>query len=249
MSGFQPHVIRKYIDKTWTYQVQSRCDYQTKGTNTMNTALIWGANGGIGRALVQALKAQDWAVVAISRHEDALADLADVSLSADVAEAFSVRQAVLRAGQEVGEVDLWIYAAGDIISDPTADMNPDTWQRIIAANLTGAYLTTHYSLPLLATDAHLIYIGAVQERLRLPGLSAYAAAKAGLEAYTETVRKELRGRKVTNVRPVAVDTPLWAKVPMRLPKEAGTADQAAARILDVYATGQTGIYDFHPTGA
>lgn len=211
--------------------------------------MIWGANGGIGRALISALRAQGWMTIAVSRHDDELADLADVSLRADVGDSFSVQQAVLAAGQQAGEVDLWIYAAGDITSDPAADMSPQTWARILNANLTGAYLAAHHSQPLLASDAHLIFIGAVQERLRLPGLSAYAAAKAGLEAFAEAFRKEQRGRKVTVVRPVAVDTPLWAKVPMRLPKDAGTPQQAAERILSVYHDGETGIYDFHPQGA
>lgn len=214
----------------------------------MSTAMIWGASGGIGRALVDKLRAQGWEIIAVSRDEDALAEAADVSLRADVADSFSVQQAVVAAGQQAGPVDLWLYAAGDITSQPAADMAPQTWQRILNANLTGAYLAAHYSLPLLAPDAHLIFIGAVQERLRLPGLSAYAAAKAGLEAFAEAFRKEQRGRKVTVVRPVAVDTPLWAKVPMRLPKDAGTPQQAAERILQVYHDGETGICDFHPQG-
>ena len=60
----------------------------------------------------------------------------------------------------------------------------------MTANLSGAYLATHHSLPLLAEDAHLVFLGAVSERLRLPGLSAYAAAKAGLEAFGEALGKE-----------------------------------------------------------
>lgn len=213
------------------------------------TAMIWGAQGGIGRALVETLKTQGWTVVGISRHGDELPAEADVRLSADVGDSFSVQRAVVSAGQEAAEIDLWIYAAGDITSDPAAEMHPETWTRILNANLSGAFLTAHHSQPLLAPNAHLIFLGAVQERLRLPGLSAYAAAKAGLEAFAETLRKEQRGRKVTVVRPVAVDTPLWDKVPMRLPQGAGTPEQAAARILEVYQAGETGIYDFHPTGA
>ena len=46
-----------------------------------------------------------------------------------------------------------IYAVGDITSAKTAGMTPEAWQRIVDANLTGAFLTTHGSLPLLAADA------------------------------------------------------------------------------------------------
>ena len=134
----------------------------------------------------------------------------------ELGDAFSVQSAVTAISQAVSEVDLWVYAAGDIASLRVGDMQPSDWQRLMDANLGGAFLATHYSLPLLAEQAHLFYIGAVSERMRLPGLAAYAAAKAGLEAMAEVVRKESR-RKVTVVRPGAVDTPFWSKVPFKLP--------------------------------
>ena len=44
-------------------------------------------------------------------------------------------------------------------------------------------------------NAHIIFIGAVSERLKLPGLSAYAASKAGLEAFAEVLGKEERKKR------------------------------------------------------
>ncbi len=155
----------------------------------MPTSLIFGASGGIGRALVQKLTGDGWMVGAVSRHPDDLADLTGFRYAADVADAFAVQQAVYAAAQELPPVDLWIYAAGDILSSPVAEMTPAAWQRILTANLSGAYLATHYSLPLLTERAHLMYIGAYSEKLRLPGLTAYAAAKAGLEAFAAALAK------------------------------------------------------------
>ena len=109
--------------------------------------------------------------------------------------------------QEIDQIDWWIYAAGDIMASPLADTEPEDWKRIFDANLTGVYLTAHYSLPLLSKDAAMYVLGAVSERMRLPGLGAYAAAKAGLEALGEVMRKELR-RPVVVVRPKAVQTDL-----------------------------------------
>ena len=209
----------------------------------MPTAMIWGANGGIGRALVEELNKRNWTVVAVSRDEDVLRDSVACSLRADVAEPFSVQRAVQAAAFEVSDIALWVYAAGDITAAPVADMNPETWNRILAANLSGAYLTAHYSLPLLAVNAHLVFVGAISERLRLPGLSAYAAAKAGLEAFAEALRKEQRGRRVTVVRPAAVATPLWDKVPLRMPKDAPPPAKVASRILAAYEEGHSGALD------
>jgi len=140
-------------------------------------------------------------------------------------------------------IDLWIYSAGDIASAKVGDMAENDWQRLADANLTGPFIATRHSLPLLAEDAHLIYLGAVSERLRPPGLAAYAAAKAGLEAFAEALAKEERKRRITVVRPGAVETALWEKVPMRLPKGAMSPQALAVKILDAHAAGHKGTLD------
>jgi NAD(P)-dependent dehydrogenase (short-subunit alcohol dehydrogenase family) len=207
----------------------------------MKTALIWGAGGGIGRALLTQLTNEDWSVVAVTHQPTNLEDLTPYVINADVASAYEVELAITSASQIVDEIELWIYAAGDITSSKTADMPPEVWQRIIDANLTGAFLTTHYSLPLLAAEAHLVYLGAISERLRLPGLAAYAAAKAGLEAFAEALGKEERKRRVTLVRPGAVATPLWEKVPLRLPADALSPAAVAQQILEAHQRGHKGV--------
>ncbi len=125
----------------------------------------------------------------ITHQPTKLENLTPYVIDADVASPYEVELAITNASQKIGPIELWVYAVGDITSDKTAAMMPDTWQRIVDANLTGAFLTTRYSLPWLKPDAHLIYLGAVSERLRLPGLAAYAAAKAGLEAFAEVRTK------------------------------------------------------------
>ncbi len=208
----------------------------------MKTALIWGATGGIGQATARYLSSEGWRVLAAGRHTGSLSSQPEHLFEVELGDAFSVQSAVTAISQAVSEVDLWVYAAGDIASLRVGEMQPHDWQRLMDANLGGAFLATHYSLPLLAEQAHLFYIGAVSERMRLPGLAAYAAAKAGLEAMAEVVRKESR-RKVTVVRPGAVDTPFWSKVPFKLPSHHLAPEQVAARILQAYNEEQQGILD------
>jgi NAD(P)-dependent dehydrogenase (short-subunit alcohol dehydrogenase family) len=207
------------------------------------SAMVWGAGGGIGRALVSALSNEGWQVLGSGRHTAELEDLTPYLFEADLASAGAVERAVAAASKQVDKIDLWVYAAGDIDASKVADASPDSWQRILDANLVGAYLTAHYSLPLLARDAHLVFLGAINERLRLPRLSAYATAKAGLEAFVEVLGKEERKRRVTLVRPAAVDTPLWDKVPFKLPPGALDPDEVAARILAAYGEGHRGVLD------
>lgn len=209
----------------------------------MATAMIWGASGGIGRATVTALVQDGWTVLAFARRTDGVDELTPHVYEADVASETAVEQAVMFAAQEAETVDLWVYAAGDITAAPVADLAFADWQRILTANLSGAYLALHHSLPLLAEDAHIVLLGAVSERLRLPGLAAYASAKAGIEAFADVLRKEQRKRRVTVVRPGAVVTPLWDKVPMKLPADAATPEQVAQRIVQAYQDGHKGTLD------
>lgn len=207
-----------------------------------NTALIWGANGGIGRAVVRSLAAQGWQVLAAGRGADQLEELTEHVFDVDILDAGSLQGAMIGISQVVDEIHLWVYAAGDITSQPAGVMSVQTWRRILDANLSGAFLATQASLPLLAKEAHLFYLGAIHERLRLPGLSAYAAAKAGLEALAEVVRKETR-RKVSVLRPAAVETSFWEKVPFKLPPHHLKPEDVAARLLQAYQNGETGLID------
>lgn len=207
------------------------------------TAIVWGAGGGIGRALVQQLNADGWTTIAIARHAADVGEGAAHVFEADVADPQQVQKAIFAAAMETDTVDLWIYAVGDIVAANVAELDAAGWARILSANLSGAFLATHYSLPLLAENACLVYIGAVSERLRLPGLSAYAAAKAGLEAFGDALRKEERKKQVLIVRPGAVATPFWDKVPMRMPTNAPSAEKVAARILEACQNGEKGMLD------
>jgi NAD(P)-dependent dehydrogenase (short-subunit alcohol dehydrogenase family) len=186
--------------------------------------------------------AKDCEVLVAGRHVDSLADVTDHRIPCSVGDPLSVQSAAAGIRQHVDEVDVWVYAIGDIVSEHVDRLDPRTWQRVIDANLSGAFYATHYSAPLLARKAHLFYIGAVSERMRLPGLAAYAAAKSGLEALAEVVRKELR-RKVTVLRPTAVDTPLWDKVPFSLPAHHLSAQAVAVRLWQSYQDGERGLID------
>jgi NAD(P)-dependent dehydrogenase (short-subunit alcohol dehydrogenase family) len=210
----------------------------------MKTAMVWGASGGIGTALVKLLVDTGWEVLSVARDAGAVTALTSYALEVNVADPEDVQQAVEQAEGMVGEVNLWIYTVGDNLSAKIDEMSFEDWGRIFDANLNGAFGAVHYSLPLLADDAHIVFLGAVSERLRLPGLSAYAASKAGLEALGDVLRKEQRGRRVTVVRPKAVETGLWDKVPFKVPQGALAPEELAEGILSAYKEGHDGTLDF-----
>ncbi|MCS7282760.1 MAG: SDR family NAD(P)-dependent oxidoreductase [Anaerolineae bacterium] len=208
----------------------------------MANVLIWGASGGIGRALTETFLTKGHTVGAVARRPEGLEALTPFVFPCDVTDPEGVSTVAVRAAEAIGPLDVFIYAVGDILSAKVAEMTPEDWRRILDANLTGVYLTVRATLPHLAPKAHLFFLGAQHERLRLPGLGAYAAAKAGLEALAEVVRKESR-RKVTVVRPGAVTTPLWEKVPFRIPAHALSPQQVAEAIFQAWEEGREGVLD------
>jgi NAD(P)-dependent dehydrogenase (short-subunit alcohol dehydrogenase family) len=209
----------------------------------MKNAIVWGSSGAIGDAVVKKLIAEDWMTVGITRNREQSPGSARLEVEIKHGDAQSIQEAIYLISQEIGEIDLFCYAGGDILYDKVADSNPGDWQRILNANLTNVFSAIHYTLPLLSENAHIFVIGAVSERLRLPGLSAYAASKAGLEAFAQTLAKEQRKKLVTIVRPAAVATPFWDKVPLKMPKDAAEPRKVADKIYEAFLSGHKGNLD------
>jgi NAD(P)-dependent dehydrogenase (short-subunit alcohol dehydrogenase family) len=208
----------------------------------MRRIIVWGAAGGIGRAFVEAVADASDVVVAVARDASSLRALTPYVLDADLADATSVAGAMESATTVAETFDLAVIAVGDIASARTVDMDLATWNRLVQNNLTATFLAMQATTPHLTPNAVLIVIGAIHERLRLPGLGAYAAMKAAIEAYTDAWRKEARRRAIV-VRPAAVATPLWRKVPFAMPRGALTAADVAARTLASIKAGHDGLLD------
>jgi NAD(P)-dependent dehydrogenase (short-subunit alcohol dehydrogenase family) len=209
----------------------------------MKNALIWGASGGIGQAILGKLNSDGWTTIAVARDTSKLSSLVDHVFESPFDDPGRLEQTAYLISQEVDDINFWCYAAGDILRAKVSDMAPQDWQRIMSVNLTNAYYAIHYSLPLLVENAHIVFVGAVSERLKLPGLSAYAASKAGLEAFAAALSKEERKKRITVVRPGAVTTPLWDKVSLRLPAAAASPEKVAEKILEAYHSGHKGQLD------
>jgi NAD(P)-dependent dehydrogenase (short-subunit alcohol dehydrogenase family) len=183
-----------------------------------------------------------WQVTGVGRRATDLIGLGVRAFEADFSSPSAVQATVLAIGQESGPFDWYVYAAGDILVQPVQGLRVEDWQKILNANLNGAFYTAQASLALLGGGAAMAFVGAQHERMRLPGLAAYAAAKAGLEALAEVLRKETR-RKVLVVRPGAVRTAFWQKVPFKLPPSAMSAEELAEKLLLAYEEGAQGVLD------
>lgn len=209
----------------------------------MADALIWGASGGIGSALVRLLKANGWRVFGAARNTERIPLEADHTYPFEASKAQTFAEAARSMAMETEGFDLVVYAAGGIVSNVLEKMTPQAWEQVIAANLTGVHYAAQSSLPLMSKNGHLMVIGAYVDHIILPRMGAYTAAKAGLEPLMQILRKENRKLKFTLVRSPAVATPFWENAPFSLPKTAIQPEAVAEAILKQVQSDEDGTLD------
>jgi 3-oxoacyl-[acyl-carrier protein] reductase len=180
-------------------------------------AVVAGGSGNLGSAIVAALKARG-ARVAVVDIGDARVDGAELSVQADLADDASAAAAVARIVAVCGGIDILVNAAGLIHSEPLVKLldperrahRSDTWERVLRANLTATFvLSAHVAERMVAkrTKGVIVSFSSVAAGGN-PGQSAYAAAKAGVEALTSVWARELgpMGIRAVAIAPGFVDT-------------------------------------------
>jgi len=191
-------------------------------------ALVTGAAGGIGRAIVAELAAAG-AQVGACDLEVALAHGAPEGAAATAA--FDVRDdAGVRAGvdaivEQLGGLDAVVANAGVVDTIHRADRFPsDAWRADIDANLTGQFLLAQAAWPSLRESAKhgggpsLVFVSSASAETGLPGQVAYTAAKAGITGMARTLAAEWgpRGVRVNVVMPGLIATPKVRALPEAL---------------------------------
>jgi NAD(P)-dependent dehydrogenase (short-subunit alcohol dehydrogenase family) len=103
-----------------------------------------------------------------------------------------------------------VYAAGALEVSPVKGHPVELWRRIIEVNLTGAFLFARSVSDQLEPGSRIIFVSSVSGAKGQPNLSAYAASKAGLSRFAESLSAELehQGIGVHVVAPGPVATPL-----------------------------------------
>lgn len=195
---------------------------------TQKSAVITGASTGIGHAITKKLNDEGWRVFGSVRKEEDAARLRDefgdnfTPLLFDVTEPESIRiaaQSVRRAlnGRTLNGL---INNAGVALGGPLLYLDPNILRRQIDINIMGPFNVTQAFGPLLGADKKLqgepgriVNMSSVAGKVAAPILGPYAISKHGLEAFSESLRRELmvHGIDVIIIGPGAVKTPIWAK--------------------------------------
>ncbi|RZS89451.1 3-oxoacyl-[acyl-carrier protein] reductase [Motilibacter rhizosphaerae] len=175
--------------------------------STIRVAVVTGGSRGIGRAVVERLAREGYAVVVgYAGRKDAAEEVAGavlaaggraISVQADVADEDQIIELFERAEREFGGVDVVVHAAGKLALSPVAELDLAEFDALHRTNVRGTFVVAKQALRRLRAGGALITFSTSVVGLALPGYGAYAASKGAVEALTRILANELRGRDIT----------------------------------------------------
>jgi NAD(P)-dependent dehydrogenase (short-subunit alcohol dehydrogenase family) len=183
------------------------------------TALITGANGGIGSALSRKLHSAGTRLVLVGRNEEALKNLSSElgakSLICDLTHPDEAASCITAAIEELGEIEAVAHCIGSILLKPAHLTSISDWQSVIDTNLNSAfYLLHNLGRPMSKSGGSIAFVTSAAAEKGLSNHEAIASAKAGLAGLTRSAaatyaRNQLR---LNCVAPGLTDTPLAAPI-------------------------------------
>ncbi len=203
-----------------------------------STALVTGASGGIGRAIVRALHAAGATVIASGRNREVLDELArEVDgvepLVADLSD--PAQDAALVSGRQI---DVLVANAALPASGRLESFTAEEIDRALDVNLRAPVQLARALLPGMRErgSGHLVFISSLSGKFASAGASIYNATKFGLRGFGFALNEELRGTGVgsTTVFPGFIrDAGMFAEAGVELPRGVGsrTPDQVARAVI------------------
>jgi 3-oxoacyl-[acyl-carrier protein] reductase len=187
-------------------------------------ALVTGASRGIGAAIADALAAQGATVIGTATSEAGAAAIGDRLAKAgghgrllNVTDSASVDALVESIASSIGPITILVNNAGITRDNLLLRMKEDEWQSILDTNLTSVYRTSKAVLRgmMKARKGRIISIASVIGSIGNAGQSNYAAAKAGVVAFSKSLAREIgsRGITVNVVAPGFIDTDMTRAMP------------------------------------
>jgi 3-oxoacyl-[acyl-carrier protein] reductase len=179
-----------------------------------------GGAGGIGGGIAEAFLAAGATVVIADFNEEftnrRAREIGSLGVAIDVTNETSVRYAVATATKLMGRIDILVNSAGIATQSPVVDMSLEVWNETLAVDLSGVFLVTHHVLPqmLQRGDGRIINVASQLGIKGAASLAHYAAAKAGVIAFTKSLALEVsaNGVLVNAIAPGPVYTQMVAGI-------------------------------------
>lgn len=187
----------------------------------MKRILITGASRGIGRAIAQKLAAPDVTLLLHGRDTVALAETCKavesncagvVKLIHDLATEKGVSDMIAQVGND--PLHVLVNNAGIAVVKPFREITFEEWKQTIAVNVTAPFLLIQRFAGQMPPGSGIVNVLSVAAKTAFPNWSAYCMSKFALEGFSQSVRAELRERRirVINIYPAATNTEIWDDV-------------------------------------
>ncbi|GAA4714334.1 SDR family oxidoreductase [Sphingomonas lutea] len=210
-------------------------------------ALITGGGTGIGAACATHLHAAGAKVSLLGRRMEPLQQVAGrvegTAIQCDVADRAQIDRAFDEARAANGSIEMLIVNAGIAESAPFHKMTRESWDRIMAVNLTGAFDCAQAAIGDLLKSEHgrIVFIASVASLRGVPYAAHYAASKHGLLGLSRSLASEYAKTKLTvnAVCPGYVDTPMTDQSVARVSQFTGRGEEFARdAITNMNASGR-----------
>ena len=210
------------------------------------SAIVTGGSKGIGAAIAKRLARDGFAVTVNYGHDRDAADAViaeieaaggrGIAVQADIGDRAGMAALFDAAEQAFGGVDVLVNNAGTMPLSPIANVDDDQFDRLVAVNLGGVFRGMREAARRMRDGGRIVSFSSSVVGLYQPTYGVYAATKAGVEAMTHILAKELgsRGITVNAVAPGPVETELFTK---------GKSDELIANIAKMNPFGRLGQPD------
>jgi 2-hydroxycyclohexanecarboxyl-CoA dehydrogenase len=210
--------------------------------------VVSGAASGMGLAIARHLATQRHRVGLLDRQGElalrAAADLREagataIAVETDVTDRGAVDAALNEVRAQLGPVKIMVTAAGLDSFEPFTDITIESWERILAINLTGTFHCLQAAVPdmLEARWGRMVTISSSSAQAGAPRMAHYVASKAGVIGLTKALALDLapHGITVNCVPPGMIDTPMLRRA--ETGGDIGKLEKVAARVIPVGRVG------------
>lgn len=182
-------------------------------------ALVTGGSRSIGAAVAKRLAA-DGACVALTysaspaKAQEVVEAITNdggraMAILADAGEPAAVRAAVAQTVEAFGRIDILVNNAGLALGGPIEGIEFDTYERMIAVNVTGVFVATQEAVRFMKEGGRIIHIGSSMTRYAaFPTASLYTLTKGAITGFNRSLVRDLgpKGITVNTVHPGPTDT-------------------------------------------
>jgi 2-hydroxycyclohexanecarboxyl-CoA dehydrogenase len=190
----------------------------------MPVAVVTGGGSGMGRSICHRLAKDGNSIAVVDVEQENAEQVAKevqgdggraIAIQADVSDRADVDRAMQTARAELGPIGILVTCAAISRHEAFAEITLESWNRVLAINLTGTFNCVQAALPdmLEANWGRIVLISSSSPQRGAPRMAHYASSKGGILALSKTLGLEYAkfGITVNNIAPSSIDTPMYRR--------------------------------------